>query len=193
MTLERVIENPINGERMTFLITSEETNGEFAKIKDELPAYAAGPPLHYHLAYTETFEVLEGRLDVCVGGKKHHRVLKSGESAHVPLKTPHTFWNSSGEPVVFVTEIRPAMQFEKSIRTAFGLARDGKVNRKGIPTNIWELALLYELSGSYVAGLPLFLQRGIFRLLANIARRKGYDPDFPRYQGRRSSGGRSGS
>ena len=181
MTLERVIENPINGERTTFLVTGEETNGEFAKIKDELPAGAAGPPLHYHLAYTETFEVLEGRLDLCVGTRRNQLVLGSGDSAHVPLKTPHTFWNSSGEPVVFVTEIRPAMQFEKSIRTAFGLARDGKVNKKGVPTNIWELALLYELSESYIAGLPLFLQRAIFGVLAKIARRKGYDPEFSRY------------
>lgn len=40
------------------------------KIKDELLAGSAGPPLHYHLAYTETFEVLEGKLEVCVGGRK---------------------------------------------------------------------------------------------------------------------------
>ena len=80
-----------------------------------------------------------------------------------------------------MTEIRLVMQFEKSIRTAYGLERDGKVNKKGVPTNIWELALLYELSESYISGLPLFLQQGIFGVLAKIARRRGYDPEFPRY------------
>jgi mannose-6-phosphate isomerase-like protein (cupin superfamily) len=175
------IENPITGERMTFLATSEETGGEFVKIKDELPAGSVGVPMHYHLAYTETFEVLQGKLDVCVSGKKTHVVLKSGESVHVPIRTPHRFWNGGDEPGVFVCEIRPARQWEKSIRTAFGLARDGKTNRFGIPTNVWELALLYELSGSYITGIPLFLQRGVFGSLARIARWKGYDPEFPQY------------
>ncbi len=178
---DKELENLITGERMTFLVTAQETDGEFVKIKDELPAGSVATPMHYHLAYTETFEVLEGRLDVCIGGKKNHLVLKSGESAHVPVKVSHKFWNGSDEPAVFVCEIRPARQWEKSIRTAFGLARDGKTNKAGIPTNVWELALLYELSESYITGMPLFLQKGVFGLLSRIARRKGYDPDFPQY------------
>lgn len=179
--LERVIENPLNGERMTFLTTGEETGGEFARVRCELPAGASGPPLHYHLTFTETFEVVEGTLDMYVGGKKHHRVLKSGDAAHAPVKVPHTFWNSSGEPVVFEAVMQPAQPFEDTIRTAFGMARDGKTNKKGVPTNIWELALVYELAGSYMTGMPLFLQRMICGILARIARRKGYDPEFSRY------------
>lgn len=179
--LERVIENPFSGERMTFLTTGEETGGEFARVRVELPAGGSGPPLHYHLTFTETFEVMEGTLDMYVGGRKHHRMLKSGDSAHAPVKVPHTFWNSSEEPVVFEAEMRPAQPFENTIRTAFGMARDGKTNKKGVPTNIWELALVYEISGSYMTGMPLFLQRRIFGILARIARRMGYDPEFSRY------------
>lgn len=175
------IENPITGERMTFLITSQETDGECVKIKDELPAGSVGAPMHYHLAYTETFDVLEGRLNIFIGGIKNHLVLKSGDSVHVPLKTSHRFWSDSDEPAVFVCEIRPARQWEKSIKTAFGLARDGKTDKAGIPTNIWELALLYELSESYITGMPLFLQRSVFGLLARIAQQKGYDREFPQY------------
>ncbi|MGF1473094.1 MAG: cupin domain-containing protein [Rubrobacteraceae bacterium] len=180
-TLERVIENPLNGERMTFLTTGEETGGEFARVRCELPAGAPGPPLHYHLTFTETFEVVEGTLDMYVGGKKHHHVLKSGEAAHAPVKVPHTFWNSSAEPAVFEAVMQPAQPFEDTIRMAFGMAKDGKTNKKGVPTNIWELALAYELGGSYMTGMPLFLQRRIFGVLARIARRKGYDPAFSRY------------
>lgn len=180
-TLERVIENPLNGERMTFLTAGEETGGEFARVRTELPAGASGLPLHYHLTFTETFEVREGKLDMYVGGKKHHRVLKSGDSAHAPVKVPHTFWNSGDERVVFEAEIRPAQPFEDTIRAAYGLAREGKTNAKGVPTNVWELALVYELAESYMTGMPLFLQRRIFGILAKIARRKGYDPKFSRY------------
>ena len=175
------IENPLSGERITFLITAEQSGGEFVKIRAELPAGASGPPLHYHLAFTETFEVIEGRLDLYVGGKKTRVMLQSGQSAHAPLKVHHTFWNGSAAPVVFECEIRPARRFERSIRAAFGLARDGKTNKAGVPRNIWELALLYELSESYVVGMPLFLQKSVFGALAAIARRRGYDPEFSRY------------
>ena len=34
------------------------------RIKNETSAGAAGVVMHYHLAYTEAFEVLEGSLDV---------------------------------------------------------------------------------------------------------------------------------
>jgi mannose-6-phosphate isomerase-like protein (cupin superfamily) len=179
--LNRTIENPLNGERVTFLTTAQETNGAFVKTAVELPPGSQGQPLHYHLTYTETFTVVEGQLDMCLGGKKHHRVLRRGESGHVPLKAVHSFWNSSTEPVHFTVEIRPARHFEEALRAAVGLARDGRMSHKGIPTNIWELALIFELSESFLPGMPLFLQKGIFGSLARIARWKGYDPRFSKY------------
>jgi mannose-6-phosphate isomerase-like protein (cupin superfamily) len=179
--LPRTIENSVGGERVTFLATTEETNGEYVRIRNETSAGARGVVMHYHLAYTEAFEVLEGSLDVCVGTKENHLVLAEGDSAFVPLNTAHRFWNSSTEPVVFEVEIRPARNFEKAIRAQFGLVNDGKTNDKAIPKNILELALIYELSESYIVGMPLFLQKGIFGALAKIARWRGYDPEFSKY------------
>jgi hypothetical protein len=99
----------------------------------------------------------------------------------VSLSTAHHFWNSSTEPVVFEVEIRPARNFEKAPRAQFGLVEDGKTNDKAIPKNILELALIYELSESYIVGIPLYLQKGIFGALARIARWRGYDPEFSKY------------
>jgi mannose-6-phosphate isomerase-like protein (cupin superfamily) len=179
--LPRTIENPIAGERVTFLATAEETNGEYVKIRNEASAGAQGVVMHYHLAYTEAFKVLKGRLDVCVGTEENHLVLAEGQSAFVPLSTAHRFWNSSTEPVIFEVEIRPARNFEKAIRAQFGLVGEGKTNEKAIPKNLFELALIYELSESYIVGMPLFLQKGIFGALARIARWRGYDPEFSEY------------
>ncbi len=97
------------------------------------------------------------------------------------LNTAHRFWNSSTEPVVFEVEIRPARNFEKALRAQFGLVQDGKTNDKAIPENIFELALIYELSESYIVGMPLFLQKGVFGALVTIARWRGYDPEFSEY------------
>jgi mannose-6-phosphate isomerase-like protein (cupin superfamily) len=166
---------------VTFLATTEETNGEYVRIRNETSAGAPGVVLHYHLAYTEGFKVLEGRLDMCVGTKENHLVLAEGESIFLPLNTAHRFWNSSTEPVVFEVEVRPARNFEKAVRAAFGLVQDNKTNDKGVPKNILELALIYELSESYIVGMPLFLQKGIFGALAGIARWRGYDPEFSKY------------
>ncbi len=177
--LDRNIENPVTGERYTFLATAEETNGELLKVKAEIPAGTPGVPLHYHLTFTEGFEVLEGRLDLRVG--EGHLVLGSDESAMVPLGTAHRFWNAGSKPAVFEAEIRPARKMEQSLRAMVGLARGGKTDDRGVPKNIFELALLYELSESYIVGMPLFLQRGVFGILARLARRRGYDPEFSRY------------
>lgn len=177
--LERAIENPVTGERYTFLATAEETNGELLKVRAEIPAGTQGVPLHYHLTFTEEFEVLEGVLDLRVGAD--HLVLGCGESAMAPLSTPHRFWNSNNEPAIFEAGIRPARKMEQSLRAMVGLARGGKTNDKGVPKNVFELALLYELSESYIVGMPLFLQKRVFGILARLARRRGYDPEFSRY------------
>jgi mannose-6-phosphate isomerase-like protein (cupin superfamily) len=136
--LERTIENPVTGERYTSLATAEETNGELLKVKAEIPAGTPGVPLHYHLTFTEGFEVLEGRLDLRVG--EGHLVLGSDESAMVPLGTAHRFWNAGSKPAIFEAEIRPARKMEQSLRAMVGLARDGKTDDRGVPKNIFELA-----------------------------------------------------
>ena len=179
-SLGRVSENPITGVRHTFLVTGEETGGEYIRVRAELPPRAPGVPMHFHLGYTERFEVLQGRLDLYVG-KSNHVVLTSGQSAFAPLEVAHRFWNATDEPVVFEGEIRPASNFEKAIRAGDGMARDGRTNGKGVPKNLFELALLFELAESYLSGMPLFLQKGIFGTLARIARNRGYDPEFSEY------------
>jgi len=100
-SLPRTIENRLTGERVTFLATAEETGGEYVRIRNKTSADAQGVVMHYHLSYTEAFEVLEGRLDMRVGDEDNHLVLGEGESVFVPLYTAHRFWNSGTEPVVF--------------------------------------------------------------------------------------------
>ncbi len=44
--LPRAIENPVTGERVTFLATAKETNGEYVRIRNEAAAGAPGPVMH---------------------------------------------------------------------------------------------------------------------------------------------------
>jgi mannose-6-phosphate isomerase-like protein (cupin superfamily) len=122
MLKDRVIENPIIKDRVTFVKTTEETNGEYLLFKLEI-APQGGNVMHYHTTFTEKFEVVEGQLNVMLNGE--HRVLEAGQSALVPMMAHHRFFSTSDKPVTAIVEIRPARQFEKSLRIAYGLARDG--------------------------------------------------------------------
>ena len=55
-----VIENPVIGDRITFLRTTAETAGELLEFDIFARAGAQGPPEHIHPHSTERFEVLRG-------------------------------------------------------------------------------------------------------------------------------------
>lgn len=59
--MERKIFNPIQKDRVTFLKTAGETNGERTLVEVEL-ANGGGVGLRYHKTYSEKFECVEGEL-----------------------------------------------------------------------------------------------------------------------------------
>jgi quercetin dioxygenase-like cupin family protein len=139
--MDKIITNPITCEKGTFLKESADTNGEYTKVMVDLLPFAKGVPKHYHTAFTEEFEVLEGEMVVTAGKEKI--TLRSGEKAFVPINMIHTFRNYTDQPVKFTVELRPAsVGFERSIRAAFGLARDGQCRKNGLPKKLVHLALL---------------------------------------------------
>ena len=180
-----MIENPLSGERLTFLATGRETDGAFTRVRFLIPPHGKGTPAHFHTILSERFEVVSGWLNVIVGeasdGSESPFVLGPGESASVPPYTVHRFWNATDEDTVFEAEVRPAGGFEFFMRASFGLARDGKTTDDGVPRNPFELGLLMRPADIYLPGLPVALQRTIFGVLASTARRLGCGPGFERY------------
>ncbi len=169
---ERTIENPVIGDRVTFVNTTAETQGAYLLEQIELAPHG-GNALHYHLTFTERFEVLDGRLHIELDGQQ--LILGPGESAFVPLKAQHRFYSTSETPVTFRVELRPARQFEDALRIAYGLARDGRTTAQSVPKNIWELAVLFQMAETYLPGLPLRVQQRLFGTLATIARWLGVE------------------
>ena len=178
--LLRTVRNPAMGAEATFLPSSEESgNGSVTAICTE-PGRANGPPMHYHLDFEETFTCLEGTLYLDVGDRRRV-ALRPGEFAHVPVGLPHRYYNDSDEPCVFSVIATPGRIYEDSIRVAYGLAADGRTTAGGIPRHPLDLALSLALSGSYLAGVPLWLQKGAARLGTLIARLIRYESGFGRY------------
>ena len=169
--------NTLTKERMTFLKTAAETGGEYVLI--ELSAAPGGvvAAAHVHPAQTETFEVLQGTLGVKVGRKKVE--AKAGEVLVVEPGKAHKWWNAGGDELVFRCEVRPALQFEQLIETMFGLAADGKTNKKGMPNPI-RLAVIanHHFGDVQLPVVPRWMQKAALAMGAPVGRLFGYQPTY---------------
>jgi quercetin dioxygenase-like cupin family protein len=171
------IENPVTGERITFLATSADTDGEAVVIETVVQPNGFVAAAHVHPSQSERFAVREGTLGLKVGGQK--LTLGPGDVAVVEQGTPHRFWNAGDEPVRFVCEVRPALQFESLLETMFALAADGKTNRKGMP-NPLRLAVIANAHFDTVRlpFPPAALQKLGLAMGAPLGRALGYTPEY---------------
>jgi hypothetical protein len=136
----------------------------------------AGPP-HVHPYQTEIFTVIDGRLGVKRGREKLE--LGAGEVAMIDPGTPHKFWNAGDETLRFRAEVRPALQFESLIETMFGLAVEGKTNKKGMPAPL-RLAVIanHHFDVVRLPVIPQVLQKMALVPGALLGRAFGFQPTF---------------
>jgi mannose-6-phosphate isomerase-like protein (cupin superfamily) len=164
-----IIENPVIGEKIIFLDTSKKSNAARSLMEIFLSP-KGGNPLHYHKRFSETFDILEGELNVQIG--KEIRILKTGDCATVPINTVHRFFNTSGRPVHFTCELVPASEgFENVLRIGCGLAQDGKAGKNGMPKNLRHMAILMNMGEGYFVGIFSVFEK-LFRSLANTKKAK---------------------
>src|SRR3954469_21329291 len=93
------------GDVYRFLATGEDTNGKYALWEALVPP-GGGPPPHVHSREEEGFYVLEGEITLQVGDKR--LVATAGMSANMPVGTPHSFKNESGQPAKMLISVAPA-------------------------------------------------------------------------------------
>ena len=86
--------------------TGEHTGGSFFLAESTLAPGFAGPPPHRHRELHDMFYVLEGSLALTVGDETLE--LEAGSFACLPPGTPHTFANTSDQPVRFLNFNTPA-------------------------------------------------------------------------------------
>jgi len=171
------IVNPVTGERLVFELTSHDTGGAYTLFDTFVEPGGAVASAHVHPFQTEIFTVIEGRLGVKRGREKLE--LGAGEVAMIDPGTPHKFWNAGDEVAHFVCEIRPALQFESLIETMFGLAADGKTNRKGMPGPL-RLAVIanHHFDVVRLPAVPHALQKMALVPGALLGRAFGYRPTY---------------
>lgn len=171
----RVFINPVYKDKVTIIRSSLETGAMYSLIELEISPGGGNSP-HVHSAFEETFTSVKGLLGVAIREEKI--LLQPGESITIPKFTPHYFFNSTDEIVVCQIRFTPGHEgFEKGLAIAYGLASDGKTNRKGIPRNIRHLALLVTLTDTNPAGITSMLSP-FFDWLAKRARKNGIEQEL---------------
>lgn len=135
---------------------------------------------HWHPTLTERFRVMRGEVGFLVG--EEERLLGPGESAEVPPETLHDWWQVGEEEAQVLVEVDPGDRFIEMVGTFFGLARDGKVDKKGVPHPL-QLAVSAKAYSDVmvVATPPPWVQKVAFGLLAPIGRGRGLEPTYPQY------------
>jgi mannose-6-phosphate isomerase-like protein (cupin superfamily) len=167
------IVNPRTGQIMIFKTTGKESNGALLEIESFNPVSNEREPIHIHPKQESSMEVLSGILHVWVNGKEH--ILRPDQRIVVPAGMPHCFWNEGPEEVHHVGTFSPSLNIAEFFDSFFALAKDGKLNKKGIPnmlqTSVMGLAYKDALR---LTSPPWFLQLFLYRILAPIGKLFGY-------------------
>ncbi|MBV9001795.1 MAG: cupin domain-containing protein [Solirubrobacterales bacterium] len=176
--------NPVSGERITFLRTAADTDGEYLEIEVELTPDGAVPGMHVHPRQEERFEILSGNVRFRKGLKKID--AKAGDVVVVEPGKAHKFNNAGEETAAMRVRVTPALDMERLLETAVGLAQDGRVTRKGMPWPL-DLALFVREFKNEVRGpgAPGWVQRASLAPLGWLARHRGraerYAPARPAF------------
>jgi quercetin dioxygenase-like cupin family protein len=181
-TEENPLVHPVTGERIVFRKRSRDTGGELMEMTLYLApgGFIAAP--HVHPNQEERFEVQGAPVMFRVAGKQ--RIYQPGEVAVVPAGVPHVWWNASDQEAATLVQFRPALDTETFFETFFGLARDGKVGRNGLP-NPLQMSLLARGYQREMALPPpaQWILGPLAAVMAPFARALGYRARYDKYSG----------
>jgi quercetin dioxygenase-like cupin family protein len=168
----RTLSNPVTGERFTFTETAATTDGELLAFELGLRPGGAVPIPHVHPIQTERFEVTQGRMRFRVG----LRTVEAGPGDVVEVEpgVMHGFANAGDEEARVNVEVRPALAMEDMFADVIAMAEAGRMNRRGMPRNLLDLALLARTydQEAHAPLLGVRLQRILLAPLVFLARRR---------------------
>lgn len=173
------IDNPITGETMTFLVTGHESHGQLLQIDMAVRPGGFVASEHVHPHQEERFLIKAGEITLRIAGTERRH--STGDAIAIPAGTPHVWWNSGPDELRVELEFRPAGRFDEFITTFFALARAGKTNARGLPTNLLQAAVTFRAYSDVIYGTspPLAVQKLLFVILDPVGRLLGYQADVP--------------
>ena len=176
----QIFDNPVTRERAVILTDPDEhPDGVLVAHLFVRPGGRVAVA-HWHPACRERFHVIAGQVGFLIGQSR--RTLGPGDAAEIPPGTLHDWWQVGADEAQVIVEVAPGGRFVEMVGTTFGLARDGLVDRRGIPRPL-QLAVTarHYRDVMVIASPPPWAQRILFALLAPIGRLFGLRPGYPKY------------
>jgi quercetin dioxygenase-like cupin family protein len=173
-----IIENPITGERIIFVRTASETNGEVMQADVFIRPHGFVTSEHIHPLQEERFEVTKGTIRFRLNEKEADAT--AGQVVVIPPGTLHSWWNPGEEEAAAHFEFRPALNAEAFLETIFGLVRDGKTDKQGRPGLLQMAVILPAYKDMFQLPLPWPL-KVLFVVVAPLGRLLGYQASYTRY------------
>jgi mannose-6-phosphate isomerase-like protein (cupin superfamily) len=183
--------DPVTQTRTVVVQGARETSGRGWVIEVHCPQGAAAEFMaHLHRTWTETFEVLQGSA-ACQLGAKELR-LAAGESIVIPPNVAHVNpWNVGSSEMVYrqtndfgASTPEAVDEILGAFATIHGLAREGRIGKKGLPKNPLQLVATgraYTKHGSFDVGMPIPLQVVLTATFGRLAEALGYRAVYDRY------------
>jgi len=169
----QTIHNPVSGERITFLQTAADTNGERLEFELELSPDGRVPGAHVHPEQEERFHVLAGTMTFRLGLRRIS--ASAGETVIVPAGRVHKFANGGSDVARARVEVLPALDMEELLCTTAELALEGKVLRSGMPKPLHLALFVRRFSREVRAPFPpAWLVRALMSPLAALATARGH-------------------
>ena len=187
------IESPLTKSRTVVIESDAETKGMGWVLEiHTVPHGGIDVPEHLHTHWTETFEILSGSAHYKLDGVRS--TIGAGEKFVVQPGHLHVHpWNAGETEMVYrQTNVfdQPSPQAVQDVLGVFAtradLARAGKVDAQGRPTNIFQLAVTVRTlnrHGGYDARSSMAVQNFIGGTLGRLGALLGYKAVDPKYAG----------
>ncbi len=184
----QVLENSVTGVRCVFVETPQDSGGLRVVHEFTYPPGTGREYPHVHQLSSDHFDILEGQCTYQLNGVTHE--AKAGDSFDFPPGVVHLHpWNNGSTPlklrqtVSFPTPHMVELQkIDGIVETFFGLARDGKVNKDGVPSFLQVMVsfgdLLPELAQP---NMPIGAQRVMMGAMTAVGGLMGIKPRYPQY------------
>jgi hypothetical protein len=174
--------NPVTKERFVWRHTAASTEGAFAECDLFLGEGAVVAAPHVHPLQREDFRVERGAIGLRAAEGEER--LAAGAERTVAAGIPHAWWQTGPGEAHVVVRLTPSLRSEDCFETFCGLARDGKVNAKGLPRNPLQLAVLaqeYRAEFALPSAPARFIARPVVAALAAVGRLSGLRSRYPAY------------
>jgi mannose-6-phosphate isomerase-like protein (cupin superfamily) len=166
--------NPVTKERLVWRQTAASTEGAFAEFDLFLGRGAAVGAVHVHPSQREDFRVVRGEIELRV--ERSAERLTAGAERSLPAGTPHGWSQVGPDEAHVVVRLTPALRSEDFFETFCGLAGEGKANKRGLPRNPLQLAVLaHEFRAEFApaSAVMRLIATPILAALAAVGRLSG--------------------